>query len=90
MKLDEIFERLWTDYSQISPSAQKIYNLLARNGEKVENDHIAFRTFNDPRIGIDVLAKPFLECGYQEKGNYNFEEKQLKAQISVLHNNRLN
>lgn len=43
------------------------------------NDHIAFRTFNDPRINVDVLARVFLEAGYTEKGRYRFEEKKLFA-----------
>ena len=46
---------------------------------KVQNDHIAFRTFNDPRINIDVLSSIFVQAGYEPKGNYEFPEKRLNA-----------
>ncbi|MBE0651689.1 MAG: DUF1338 domain-containing protein [Bacteroidales bacterium] len=74
-----IFERLWKDYLQQNPEAKKIYDLLTDEGENVQNDHIAFRTFDHPKIDIDVLAKPFLEVGYEFAGNYVFEEKKLFA-----------
>jgi hypothetical protein len=34
-----------------------------------ENDHIAIRTFNDVRVNIAVLEKPFVNAGYVAKGN---------------------
>jgi hypothetical protein len=40
---------------------------------------VAFRTFNDHRVNIDVLAKPFIEAGYEPRGVYIFETKKLKA-----------
>ncbi len=43
------------------------------------NDHVAFRTFDDARVNIEVLAKPFIEAGYIECGEYTFEEKKLYA-----------
>jgi hypothetical protein len=79
MKLDFIFGKLWEDYVSRNPDVQKVYDLFIKEGEKVVNDHIAFRTFDDPRIGIKILAKPFLSVGYVEKGTYNFEEKKLFA-----------
>ena len=75
----KIFNRLWKDYQQQNPEVRKIYDLLTGEGEKVQNDHIAFRTFDDPPINIDVLAKPFLEAGYEHVGDYVFEEKKLFA-----------
>lgn len=74
-----IFNRLWQDYIEQNPQARHIYDLLLADGEQVLNDHIAFRTFDDPRINVDVLARPFLEAGYQESGTYVFEEKKLFA-----------
>ena len=44
-------------------------------GDKVVNDHIALRTYNLPKVSIEKLAKPFLENGYVEGGDYHFEEK---------------
>lgn len=77
--LESIFEKLWNDYVSQNPSVQKIHDLFVQQGETVYNDHIAFRTFDDTRIGIDVLAKPFLSEGYVYKGDYHFEEKHLYA-----------
>ena len=79
MKLDYIFGKLWEAYTTQNPAVQRIYDLFAREGERVVNDHIAFRTFDDNRIGIDILAKPFILNGYVEKGTYHFEEKKLFA-----------
>lgn len=78
-KAQKLFDQLWIDYINQNPEARRIYDLLINEGEKVENDHIAIRTYDDPRIGIDVLAKPFLEAGYEHKGDYVFEQKKLVA-----------
>ena len=79
MNYAEIFDRLWKMYTEQNPSVQKVYDLFVAEGEDVKNDHIAFRTFNDPRIGIDVLAKPILKAGYEEKDQYDFPAKKLNA-----------
>jgi hypothetical protein len=79
MSYTNIFDRLWKDYILENPSAGKIYNLFRDAGEKVQNDHIAFRTFNDPRMELSVLAQIFIKNGYIEKGEYIFEDKHLFA-----------
>lgn len=79
MNLNEILERLWEDYTEQNPHAKQVYDLFMQKGEYIKNDHIAFRTFNDPRINIDVLSRIFLENGYREKGSYDFPEKNLFA-----------
>lgn len=79
MNLDHIFGKLWDIYTSQNPAVQQVHDLFIIEGERVINDHIAFRTFDDPRINIDVLAKSFLANGYVEKGQYNFEEKKLFA-----------
>ncbi len=79
MKTNEIFDRLWMDYIHKNPYVKKVYDLFISEGETVMNDHIAFRTYNDPRINIDVLSKIFVEAGYEEKGQYTFEQKHLFA-----------
>lgn len=75
----KVFEELWKIYTSQNPQVQEIYNHFTAEGETVVNDHIAFRTFDDPRIDIRVLAEPFLKEGYVEKGFYVFEEKKLIA-----------
>lgn len=78
-KAQKLFDKLWNDYISQNPEAKRVYDLLVSEGETVVNDHIAFRTYDDPRISIDVLAKPFLEAGYEHKGDYVFKQKKLIA-----------
>lgn len=79
MDLAIFFEELWKQYTVKTPSAQKIKSLFEAEGNTVFNDHIAIRTFNDPRVSIDVLAKPLLAMGYEVKGEYHFKTKKLYA-----------
>ncbi|WP_018982495.1 DUF1338 domain-containing protein [Salinimonas chungwhensis] len=79
--VDTLFEHLWEDYVDITPSAYKIHELLAdsEDGDEIVNDHVAFRTFNLPKTSLDKLAAHFLALGYEEKGEYDFEAKKLDA-----------
>ena len=79
MNADTIFKRLWEQYIAENPGAGEIHQLFVNEGETVINDHIAFRTFDDPRVNIDVLARPFLDAGYVPAGEYFFEVKKLRA-----------
>ncbi|OFZ31178.1 MAG: succinyldiaminopimelate aminotransferase [Bdellovibrionales bacterium RIFCSPHIGHO2_01_FULL_40_29] len=77
---NQLLHKMWADYIKVNPQAQKIFNLLSQNGETVENDHIALRTFNHPQLGIKSLAAPFLKQGFALAGDYFFSEKKLYAQ----------
>ena len=77
--LPGLLDKMWKDYVEINPLAQKISDLFIQEGEKIQNDHIALRTFNHPRVNIDVMARPFIEAGYQYGGEYHFIEKKLYA-----------
>lgn len=77
--VDALFARLWDQYASLTPQAQAIRTLLEDRGEAVVNDHVAFRTFDDPRLGIDRIAAPFLALGYEPRDAYRFEEKRLLA-----------
>lgn len=79
MIAEQIFETLWEQYAANNPSAYKIHRLFESRGEHIVNDHVAFRTFNDPRVGIDKLSQPFLKAGYIEAGDYHFPKKKLFA-----------
>jgi len=79
MVIDNIFDRLWTGYTRQNPATKKVYDLFLAEGETVVNDHIAFRTFRDPGIGVDSLARVFLKNGYELRGEYRFEAKKLFA-----------
>ncbi len=79
MEIELICERLWREYSSQNPSARKIRSLLTASGEEILNDHIAFRTLNDPRVNIDILSGIFIKNGYLPKGEYHFKQKHLFA-----------
>lgn len=79
MDYQQIFNRLWSDYTRQNPDTQKVYDLFKSEGEAVVNDHIAFRTFQSPEVGVEKLAAVFLKNGYEFKGSYHFEAKQLFA-----------
>lgn len=74
-----LFNKLWDEYTNRNPHALDIYQLFTQRGENVINDHIALRTFNDPRINVEQLATFFKAYGYCEKGTYNFPAKKLFA-----------
>jgi hypothetical protein len=79
MSYQTLFKTLWDDYTRRNPHARKIYDSFVARGENVVNDHIALRTFNDPRIGVDKLGSVFTALGYEEKGTYDFPVKKLFA-----------
>ena len=77
--LPGLLDKMWQDYIGINPVANKIAKLFEAEGETLTNDHIALRTFRHPRVGLDVMAKPFLDSGYTYGGDYHFTEKKLYA-----------
>ncbi|KYG63110.1 succinyldiaminopimelate aminotransferase [Bdellovibrio bacteriovorus] len=79
ISLDTLLEKMWVDYCELNPAAKRIHDLFVGRGDEVINDHIALRTFNHPRLGIESLAQHFKKYGYVEKGDYTFVEKKLYA-----------
>jgi hypothetical protein len=75
--VEEIFNRFWNPYIIQNPSAKRINELFKAEGENVVHDHIALRTFNDPRMNIPVISKIFTDIGYEEKGTYEFKAKKV-------------
>lgn len=78
-QIQTLFAELWRNYASLTPVAAKVHALLQGEGRPVANDHIALRTFDDPRIGLDFLATAFLELGYRPTGDYDFARKKLRA-----------
>jgi len=74
-ELDSIFNTLWKKYSSVNTQAEAIHSLLGN----VENDHIALRTFDSYLVGLKVFSKIFTDLGYEEKGEYKFDTKNLTA-----------
>ena len=68
--LTGLLDKMWSDYVEINPLAQKVYDLLTNDGEHILNDHIALRTFNHPRLRLLIIAiskpppkaKPFTQA----------------------------
>jgi len=79
MTTTQLFEKLWNEYTERTPSAKKVKNLFETQGNTIVNDHVAFRTFDDPRVNIDVLATTFINNGYEYVADYHFSKKKLYA-----------
>ncbi|MGE0268142.1 MAG: DUF1338 domain-containing protein [Candidatus Omnitrophota bacterium] len=77
--LDDLLKALWDDYAGMNKQAMEIHQLLQKRGEVILNDHIAFRTFNIKKVGIDAVAAHFTKHGYQASGEYEFPSKKLFA-----------
>ena len=79
MNISQLLDKLWYDYISITPSAEKIKHIFNNLGNNISNDHIAFRTYDDPRVNIDVMATVLLKLGYIYKNDYYFPKKKLYA-----------
>jgi hypothetical protein len=78
--VDQLFDELWNNYLSVTPSAVKVHELLgSTQKDDVINDHIALRTFNLEKVGLEKLAAHFKAVGYKECGEYHFEAKKLYA-----------
>ena len=77
--LNTFFDKLWQNYTLKTPQAEKIREHFLAKGEKVINDHVAFRTFEGSTIGIATLEPFFFAQGYKPSGDYEFKEKKLLA-----------
>ena len=53
--------------------------LLRKRGDRPTNDHVALRTFGVPTVGLEAMARVFIDLGFQERESYSFEVKKLRA-----------
>jgi len=79
MSVQTVLEHMWQDYLLLNPEAQRVVDTLLAEGESIVNDHIALRTFNVGVVALEECAKPFLAMGYEEKDEYFFDTKKLRA-----------
>lgn len=79
MSIETVLQNMWQDYLLLNPEAQRIVDTLTTEGESIVNDHIALRTFNVGTVALDECANPFLAIGYEEKREYFFDAKKLRA-----------
>lgn len=78
-ELEKYFSKAFDKYCENTPSVLKINKLLESLGESIVNDHIALRTFNKKGIAAKDIGEFFISYGYEEKGEYDFPLKKLKA-----------
>ncbi|MEQ8847705.1 DUF1338 domain-containing protein [Botrimarina sp.] len=79
MNATEFFDHLWKDYTSSTPQAQVIHDAFVRRGDKVVNDHVAFRTLALEPIGLEALEPHLFAVGYKRYEPYEFPEKKLRA-----------
>lgn len=81
--LDKLLAILWSQYINRVSYAAQYQTMVEKRGGKVQNDHIAFRTFNAPTgtqpSGVEAIARIFTALGYERKDTYLFEDKKLTA-----------
>lgn len=88
MRIDDFFAALWDDYIRITPQAKVIHRLFTDRGERVINDHVAFRTFAASPICIERLEPFLLDLGYHPHTPYRFDDKHLRA-FGYVHGDRM-
>lgn len=88
MQLDEFFDHLWQDYTRIAPGVKEIHDaVLARGEDRIVNDHVAFRTYDQSPISLSQLEGHILALGYRRFAPYEFKEKKLRA-YGYVHESR--
>ncbi len=79
MQTDAFFQHLWQDYIQMAPRAAQLKAVFEQRGERVLNDHVAFRSFDCAPIRIVDLEPHFFALGYRRFAPYRFDDKKLNA-----------
>jgi hypothetical protein len=83
MDRESFFGALWGDFALIAPQAAAIRKRLEEHGETVQNDHVAFRTFDLAPVSLERLEPQVLLLGYRLLDEYRFEDKHLRARAYV-------
>lgn len=78
-KINAFLHKLWENYSASNSQAGSIKALIEMTEAQVFNDHIALRTFDDPRVCLKKFILIFKQFGYKVKGEYHFPVKKLNA-----------
>lgn len=81
---DAVIDLALQRYRAATPTVDAIRRIFLAAGALVPpgafaNDHIAFRTFGVPGLGIASLERFFRAAGYERRDDYRFEEKRLDA-----------
>ncbi|HVZ34012.1 MAG TPA: hypothetical protein VG963_16410, partial [Polyangiaceae bacterium] len=79
MDRDRFFSALWQDFELIAPQAADLRARLTARGEHVQNDHVAFRTYDRSPLRLADLEPLVLGLGYTLLDEYQFTDKHLRA-----------
>jgi len=81
VEIQKLFQGLWDPYYRQNPQVPEVYRLLTEREqtESLYNDHIALRTFQLPKVGLEVLANPFTRLGFVEKESFHLTDKHVFA-----------
>ncbi|MEZ4367648.1 MAG: DUF1338 domain-containing protein [Kofleriaceae bacterium] len=79
MTTADLLAALWRDYTATTPQAARIHALLEARGERIVNDHVALRTYDEPAIGLAALGRIFEAHGWRAVDDYRFPDKHLRA-----------
>jgi len=63
--MQNLINKRWNNYVEITPSAWHIKQVLCEQSEIVFNDHITFRSIKSINGGMEAVAQPFLDMGYE-------------------------
>lgn len=81
--LHTLFDLLWEEYRLRVPHAARYQAMVEQRGGKVQNDHLAFRSFNCDTgaqpPGVEAVAQIIAPLGYRRKDRYVFADKHLTA-----------
>ena len=75
MDRDAFFTSLWNQYIRVTPQATGIRTLLTTRGERVVNDHVAFRTFDVEGYDLATVSNILASIGYKAFDSYTFPDK---------------
>lgn len=80
-EIENLFQKLWEPYYRQNPQVPEIYRLIQERekSETLYNDHIALRTYQHPRVGLDVLAQSFTALGFVERESFHLTDKHVFA-----------
>lgn len=79
MTREQFFSELWADFVRIAPLAAALKQRFEAHGETVQNDHVAFRTFDRGPLRLEVLEPLLFDLGYEFFDEYRFTDKHLRA-----------
>jgi hypothetical protein len=83
MDRSRFFDALWEDFADMAPQAAAIREKLEAAGERVWNDHVAFRTFDLSPLKLAELEPHVFGLGYRLLDEYRFVDKHLRARAYV-------